>query len=92
MRPYSGSGATVRRSRLPSDFEQAVDDIMAALPSVPLEAVAFAAHRVHARQKMDALRHRNCRTGRHPDLVMVELLARLRQWAQEFIHARFRVQ
>ena len=38
---------------LPSSFrfEQAVDDIMAALPSVPVEAVAFAAHRVHARAR-----------------------------------------
>ena len=38
---------------LPSSFrfEQAVDDIMAALPSVPVEAVAFAAHRVHARTR-----------------------------------------
>ena len=38
---------------LPSSFhfEQAIDDIMAALPSVPVEAVAFAAHRVHARAR-----------------------------------------
>ena len=38
---------------LPSSFrfEQAVDDIMTALPSVPVEAVAFAAHRVHARTR-----------------------------------------
>ena len=38
---------------LPSSlqFELAVNDIMAALPSVPVEAVAFAAHRVHSRTR-----------------------------------------
>lgn len=38
---------------LPSSlhFDAAIDNIMDALPSVPVEAVAFAAHRVHARTR-----------------------------------------
>lgn len=58
LEALSGVDETIQRewrdsAPLPSSFqfEQAVDDIMNALPSVPVEAVAFAAHRVHARAR-----------------------------------------